>query len=156
MTSSTQLYIRLVFMCFSWSPLPRGRGGRVRGDGPDGNSQGRSGVLGRFRPGSEECRGFWAGSGRIFSFLLASCWPQEQLGLGTVSPRVLDCLVDSFWLIVFLVWLVVGPGGIREGPGRPRNLDGWPWGPPGGPRAPGARAQQHKNPYLSQGPFSAA
>ncbi len=52
----------------------------------------------------------------------------------------LDCLIDSFWLIGFLVCFVVGPGGFREGLGSPRNPDGRIWGP----------GQKPKNPYLLQ------
>ncbi len=37
---------------------------------------------------------------------------------------VLDCSVDSVWLIGLFVWFVVGPGFFREGPGSPRNPEG--------------------------------
>ncbi len=40
------------------------------------------------------------------------------------SAHILDCLIDSFWLVDLLVWFVMGPGGFRECPGIPRNPDG--------------------------------
>ncbi len=69
----------------------------------------------------------------------------------------LDCSVDSFWLVGFVVWFVVGPGGFWKGPGSPRNPDGRPWGSlTGAPGAPGTRTKQPKNPFLFAGPFYAA
>jgi hypothetical protein len=42
------------------------------------------------------------------------------------------------WLIGFLVWFVVGPGGFRVGPGSPRNSGGWPcWASRRSPEPPG-------------------
>ncbi len=49
---------------------------------------------------------------------------------------LLDCSIDSFWLIVFGVWFLVGPGGYREGPGSLQNPDGLPWGASRGPSEP--------------------
>ncbi len=37
----------------------------------------------------------------------------------------------------FFVWFAVGPGVFRKGPGSSQNLEGWPWGPPELPSAPG-------------------
>ncbi len=66
--------------------------------------------------------------------------------------RHLDCSVDSFWLIGFLVWFVVGPGFFREGPGSPEiPMDGTGL-PPEAPGAPGAQVKKNKKPKICAGP----
>jgi hypothetical protein len=47
---------------------------------------------------------------------------------------VLHCSVKSFRSLGFLLWFVLGPGGLREAeaPGLPTE---GPRGPPGGPRS---------------------
>ena len=52
------------------------------------------------------------------------------------SWPLLDCLIDSVWLIFLLVWVVVGAWGLREAPGSRRNPIGWPWGAFRGPPEP--------------------
>ncbi len=55
----------------------------------------------------------------------AAATPEEGLNQFIVvcatKARVLDCSIDSYWLVGFLVWFVVGPGDFREGPGSPRT-----------------------------------
>ncbi len=55
---------------------------------------------------------------------------------------LLDDSIDSFWLIGFLVWFVVGPRFFLEGPGSPRNPEGWPWVASRGPRGPRSPGQK--------------
>ena len=57
---------------------------------------------------------------------------------------LLDCSIDSVWLIVFclFVWVVVGPCGFRGAPAVAETPDGWPLG---AFRPPGARGDGAKN-----------
>ncbi len=65
---------------------------------------------------------------------------EDQAGPG---PRRLHCSVNSLRFLGFLLWFVLGPGGLREGPlevsETPTNSC---WGPPGGSRSPPGPGQK--------------
>ena len=52
------------------------------------------------------------------------------------SWPLLDCLIDSVWLIFLLVWVVVGAWGLLGAPGSRRSPIGLPWGAFRGPPEP--------------------
>ncbi len=60
-------------------------------------------------------------------------------GINKVSrSRNLHCLINSFRFLCFLLWFVLGPGGLREAPEGPGNAHGGLWGAsPGPPEPPG-------------------
>ncbi len=51
----------------------------------------------------------------------------------------LDCLINSFRFLGFLLWFVVGPGCLQEGPGGPGKVHG-------GPSGTSRRPQGHPGP----------
>ncbi len=77
---------------------------------------------------------------------------QTSATLGPTQNNLL-CSVNSLRFLSFLLWFVLGPGGLREaseGPGKAHGeLRGASRGPPGLPRA---RFKKPKNLYFLQGP----
>ena len=55
---------------------------------------------------------------------------------GIVLGPLLDCFIDSVWLIFLLVWVVVGAWGLLGAPGSRRSPIGLPWGAFRGPPEP--------------------
>ncbi len=43
-------------------------------------------------------------------------------------PEMLHCSINSFRFLDFLLWFVLGPGGLREAPGGPGKAQGGLWG----------------------------
>jgi hypothetical protein len=78
------------------------------------------------------------GSGGGSPSVVVACLGQARCSCNSIAPPqlgALDCSIDSFWLIGFWVWCLVGPEGFRA-PEVPQNRDGWPWGPPGASETP--------------------
>ncbi len=66
-------------------------------------------------------------------------------------PPFLDlrCLINSFRFLDFLLWFVLGPGGLREAPGVPGNAHGGCWGSSRGlPELPGPGFEWGFNGFL--------
>ncbi len=59
--------------------------------------------------------------------------PGRDLGMRLVVYAVCSGhpSLHCFRLLSFLLWFVLGPGGLRKAPGGPGKANGRPWGPPG-------------------------
>jgi hypothetical protein len=71
------------------------------------------------------------------------------LGFSGLDFATSHCLVNSFRFLDFLLWFVLGPGGLRLAPRGPGKAHGWLWGAPRGPpELPGPGSQNLKNLYF--------
>ncbi len=61
------------------------------------------------------------------------------------QAKQLNCLINFFRFLGFLLWFVLGPGGLREAPGSPGRPTEGSGGPSGGPLLPRARVEKLKN-----------
>ncbi len=78
--------------------------------------------------------------------------PTQIYKISPGSPE-LHSLINLLRFVGFLIWFVLGPGGLRKTPRGLGKAHVGLWGPPGGPRTP-HRARDNtnkKNPQFSEG-----